>query len=115
MSLTADHLIVIGRGRLLADASVKDVIAASSANHVRVVSPDATALQALVEQHGGTVAPDEPDGLMVTGLECREVGVLAAQNGLTLYELSPQSASLEEAFMEMTRDTAEFHATAGLS
>jgi ABC-2 type transport system ATP-binding protein len=115
MSLTADHLIVIGRGRLLADASVKDVIAASSANHVRVVSPDATALQALVEQHGGTVSPDEPDGQMVTGLECREVGVLAAQNGLTLYELSPQSASLEEAFMEMTRDTAEFHATAGLS
>jgi len=114
MSLTADHLIVIGRGRLLADASVKEVIAASSANHVRVVSPDATALQALVEKQGGTVAPDERDGLMVTGLECREVGVLAAQNGLTLYELSPQSASLEEAFMEMTRDTAEFHATAGL-
>ena len=110
MALTADRLIVIGRGRLLADASVADVIAASSANHVRVVSPDADALRILIEGAGGSVSLDGADVLNVTGLECREVGVLAAQGGLTLYELSPQDASLEEAFMEMTRDSAEFHA-----
>ena len=80
MALTADRLIVIGRGRLLADASVSEVIAASSSNHVRVVTPDA-----------GALVP------------------LAAGAGLTLYELSPQTASLEEAFMEMTRDSADFH------
>ena len=110
MALTADRLIVIGRGRLLADASVADVIAASSANHVRVVSPDADALRILIEGAGGSVSLDGANVLNVTGLECREVGVLAAQGGLTLYELSPQDASLEEAFMEMTRDSAEFHA-----
>ena len=113
MSLTADHLIVIGRGRLLADAPVREVIAASSSNHVRVVSPDAAALGALVEQAGGTAHADGGDALTVTGLECRDVGELAARAGLTLHELSPQVASLEEAFMEMTRDSAEFHAAEG--
>jgi ABC-2 type transport system ATP-binding protein len=110
MALTADHLIVIGRGRLIADASVSEVIGRSSANHVRVVSPHASALRTLVEQNGGTVSPDPGDELEVTGLECREVGILAAGAGLTLYELSPQDASLEDAYMEMTRDSAEFHA-----
>ncbi len=110
MALTADRLIVIGRGRLLADSSVSEVIAASSANHVRVVSPQADALRRLIEEAGGSVSADGTDVLTVTGLECRNVGVLAAQGGLTLYELSPQDASLEEAFMEMTRDSADFHA-----
>ncbi|MDQ2825979.1 MAG: ATP-binding cassette domain-containing protein [Actinomycetota bacterium] len=108
MSQTADHLVVIGRGRLIADASVDEVIRSASANHVRVVSPQAAALQALVQQHGASAAPDGADTLTVTGLECRQVGELAAGAGLTLYELSPQQASLEEAFMEMTRDSAEF-------
>jgi ABC-2 type transport system ATP-binding protein len=56
------------------------------------------------------VSPDAGDELVVTGLQCREVGILAAGAGLTLYELSPQEASLEDAFMEMTRDSAEFQA-----
>jgi hypothetical protein len=114
MALSADHLIVIGRGRLIADASVSEVIGRSSANHVRVVSPHAGALRTLVEQNGGTVSRDPGDELEVTGLECREVGILAAGAGLTLYELSPQDASLEDAYMEMTRDSAEFHADVSL-
>ncbi len=108
MAMTADHLVVIGRGRLIADASVDEVIRSSSANHVRVVSPDAAALRALIEARGASADTDGDDALSVTGLECREVGELAAGAGLTLYELSPQKASLEEAFMEMTRDSGEF-------
>jgi ABC-2 type transport system ATP-binding protein len=110
MALTADRLIVIGRGRLIADASVSEVIASSSTNHLRVVSPQAPQLRTLIEAQGGTVTTEAGDILAVTGLLCRQVGVLAAQAGLTLYELSPQEASLEEAFMEMTRDSADFHA-----
>jgi ABC-2 type transport system ATP-binding protein len=108
MALTADHLVVIGRGRLIADATVDEVIRSSSSNHVRVVSPQAPALRALVERRGASAAADGPETLTITGLECREVGELAAGAGITLHELSPQQASLEEAFMEMTRDSAEF-------
>jgi len=108
MALTADHLVVIGRGRLIADASVEQVIGSASANHVRVVSPQATALRAIIETRGADVVADGSDTLTVTGLACREVGEMAAAAGITLHELSAQHASLEEAFMEMTRDSAEF-------
>ncbi len=117
MALTADHLIVIGRGRLIADASVGEVIAQASANHVKVVSPQAAALGALIRAAGADVMPEGDDALIVTGLECRDVGIIASGAGITLYELSRQEASLEEAFMEMTRDSAEYladpHITAG--
>jgi ABC-2 type transport system ATP-binding protein len=108
MALTADHLIVIGKGRLIADASVEEVIAQASANHVKVVSPQADALRARVAAAGADVEPESDDTLIVTGLECREVGIIAAGAGITLYELSRQEASLEEAFMEMTRDSTEY-------
>jgi ABC-2 type transport system ATP-binding protein len=108
MALTADHLIVIGKGRLIADASVQDVIDQSTANRVRVVSPQIAQLQALLTG-AATLEPDGADSLFVTGLACREVGTIAAGAGITLYELSPQQASLEQAFMEMTRDAGEFH------
>jgi len=108
MSQTADHLVVIGRGCLIADASVADVIGSASANHVRVVSPQAAALADLIETNGARASLEGNDALTVTGLQCREVGELAAGSGITLHELSPQQASLEEAFMEMTRDSAEF-------
>jgi ABC-2 type transport system ATP-binding protein len=110
MALTADHLIVIGKGRLIADASVAEVIAQASANHVKVVSPQADALRERVTAAGADAAPSGDDTLIVTGLECREVGIIAAGAGITLYELSRQEASLEEAFMEMTRGSEEFHA-----
>jgi ABC-2 type transport system ATP-binding protein len=117
MALTADHLIVIGRGRLIADASVGEVIAQASANHVRVVSPQATALRDLITAAGASVEAAGEDALLVTGLECRDVGIIASDARITLYELSRQEASLEEAFMEMTRDSAEYlgdeHVTAG--
>jgi ABC-2 type transport system ATP-binding protein len=108
MALTADYLIVVGQGRLIASGSVSDVIRQGSASHVRVVSPQADQLRTLVEARGGRVELDGAEGFAVTGLECRDVGVLAAGAGLILYELSPQQGSLEEAFMEMTRDRAEF-------
>ena len=108
MALTADHLIVIGRGRLIADASIAEVIAHASANHVKVVSPQAAALHALLTAAGAVVDADGEDALLVTGLECRDVGIIASGAGITLYELTRQEASLEEAFMEMTRDSAEY-------
>ena len=111
MSLTADHLIVIGRGRLIADASVDDIISQASANHVRVRAKDLDTIAAAVQTRGGTVRRESGDALSITGLECRDVGILAAEAGVTLYELSPQQASLEEAFMEMTRDSGEFVAS----
>jgi ABC-2 type transport system ATP-binding protein len=112
IALTADHLVVIGRGRLIADGSVRDFIGRSSTNHVRVVTPQADALRPLLEANGASVGQDGAETLSVTGLECREVGVIAAKGSITLYELSPQQATLEEAFMEMTRGSIEFHGEA---
>ncbi len=110
MALTADHLVVIGKGRLIADASVAEVIAQASANHVKVVSPQADLLRSRVIAAGAGAEPSGEETLIVTGMECREVGIMAAAAGITLYELTRQEASLEEAFMEMTRGTDEFHA-----
>jgi len=107
MALTADHLIVIGRGRLIADATVDDFISASSSSHVRVVSPQSHELELALRDNGADVSTDG-DALVVNGLDCRQVGTIAAGQSLTLYELSLQQASLEEAFMEMTSDTVEF-------
>jgi ABC-2 type transport system ATP-binding protein len=110
MALTADHLIVIGKGRLIADASVEEVIARASTNHVKVVSPQAAALGSLIVAAGADVEADGDDTLIATGLESRDIGIIAAGAGITLYELSRQEASLEEAFMEMTHDSAEYQA-----
>ena len=113
MALTADHLIVIGKGRLIADSSVDDVIKASSGRAVLVRTPDAAALQARLENAGASVEA-RPDGaMMVQGLEAPSIGKLAAEGGVVLYELTPQEVSLEEAFMELTQDSVEFHAAAG--
>ena len=110
MALTADHLIVIGRGRLLATGRVADFIEHTSGHRVRVATPDAAALTDLLRTKGATVTPDGTEGLSISGLECRDVGILAASAGLTLYELSAQRASLEDAFMELTREQADFRA-----
>jgi ABC-2 type transport system ATP-binding protein len=110
MALTADHLIVIGKGRLIADSSVDDVIKSSSGRAVLVRTPDAAALQDRLQNSGATVET-RPDGaMMVQGLEAPSIGKLAAEGGLVLYELTPQEVSLEEAFMELTHDSVEFHA-----
>ncbi|GAB3599215.1 ABC transporter ATP-binding protein [Angustibacter peucedani] len=109
MSLTADHLIVIGRGKLLADVATKDFIDASSSNSVRVRSPQADQLEQLLV--GRQVAVRRVDRyLEVDGLSTDEVGDLAAASSLTVHELFTERASLEAAFMEMTKDSVEYHA-----
>jgi ABC-2 type transport system ATP-binding protein len=110
MSLTADHLIVIGRGRKIADTSTTEFLQAASGNVVRVRSPQATELARLLVGPDVTVEPLEPGYLEVHGLTAAQIGDAAAANGFAVHELSPQQASLEEAFMNLTREEIEFKA-----
>ncbi|MCT9144195.1 ABC transporter ATP-binding protein [Streptomyces violarus] len=110
MALTAEHLVVIGQGRLLADTSMADFIARNSRSYVRVRSPQRERLLDVLHQ-AGIVAVESGDGVLeVEGGKAEHVGELAAQHGLTLHELSPQQASLEEAFMQLTAESVEYHA-----
>jgi len=111
MSLTADHLIVIGKGKLIRDESVTQFVESSSRHSVRVRSPQRERLEELVQHAGASFSRVEDGTLDVLGLEAAAIGELAASNGLVLHELTPKRASLEEAFMELTRDSVEFHAT----
>ena len=120
MAVTADHLIVIGRGRLIADSSTSEVIARGTEKSVRVRTPEPARLTDLITAAGGKVAqggavvPGEAaaaDGaglLTVTELEAPRIGELAASASIVLHELTPQLASLEEAFMELTSGSLEF-------
>ena len=113
MAVTADHLIVIGRGKLIADCSTQEFIERSSEKSVLVRSPDAARLADLIAAEGGKATPQEPaDGragtLQVTGLEAPRIGEIAAAQQLVLHELTPQLASLEEAYMELTADSLEY-------
>jgi len=111
MALTADHLIVVGRGRLIADTSVDDFVRRASGNVVRVRSPQADELRdRLVGASDVTVTVVEPGLLEVSGLSAPQIGETAARHGLVLHELMPQQVSLEEAFMDLTRDDVEFKA-----
>jgi ABC-2 type transport system ATP-binding protein len=112
LELTAQHLVIIGRGRILADMSMRDFIASSSRNHVHVVSPDAAALREVLAGPGVTLAWISPEVLEVEGMEAARVGELAARAGVTLHQLATVEASLEEAFMELTRDAVEYHGAA---
>jgi len=114
MSLTADHLIVIGRGRLIADLSVEQFLKQSSKNLVRVRSPQASELRELVLGPAVTVSSDEPGVLEIDGLTSEQIGELAAAHGIVLHELVPHQASLEEAFMDLTRGELEYQAAAGV-
>jgi ABC-2 type transport system ATP-binding protein len=124
MAVTADHLIVIGRGKLLADAPTEEVIARSSGQSVRVRTPDADRLIALISAEGGRAVPATsgnggadatpvPAGsqakvLTVTGIPAARIGELAASSSIVLHELTPQLASLEDAFLELTAGSLEF-------
>jgi ABC-2 type transport system ATP-binding protein len=110
MENTADHLIVIGQGRLIADCTVAEFIARNSELAIRVRTPQAARLAEVVSGAGGTARPDGENTLLVTGLTADRVGDLAFDNGVRVHELAPLQASLEEAFMELTRDSVEFHA-----
>jgi len=110
MQETADHVVVIGRGRLIADMPVHELTARASGGQVRVTSPRAADLKPLIENAGGTIAASTDGTLMVSGLTAPQVGEIAAANGIVLHELTPQRATLEAAFMELTRDSVEYHA-----
>ena len=108
MALTADHLIVVGRGRVLRDMSVAEFIADAGDNWVRVRSPQAPRLRDVLLGKGVTVSSSEPGHLAVRGLTSDEIGARAAAGAIPLFELSPVHASLEEAYMEITRDSVEY-------
>jgi ABC-2 type transport system ATP-binding protein len=110
MENTADHLVVIGRGRLVADCSVQEFIDRNSELSIRVKTPQAAQLSALLAEKGGVVAADGDEAIRVTRLPMTAIGDLAFDNGIRVHELSPIQASLEEAFMELTKDSVEYHA-----
>jgi ABC-2 type transport system ATP-binding protein len=127
MALTADHLLVIGKGRLIADTSADEFVRSSSQRSVHVRSPQAAELADRLREAGATVragstspvaaapvagqdAGTDPEVIEITGMDSAEVGKLAAAHGIALFELIPVRASLEEAFMELTQDSVEYQA-----
>ncbi|SDY82595.1 ABC-2 type transport system ATP-binding protein [Geodermatophilus africanus] len=112
MAQTADQLLVIGRGRILAAGPVQQVIDSVSGAAVRVRSPHAADLAALVAADGAVVSSPEPGVLELGGIDAARVGDIACAHGIALHELSPRSASLEEAYMSLTQDAVEYRSTA---
>jgi ABC-2 type transport system ATP-binding protein len=110
MENTADHLLVIGRGRLIADCSVTEFIERNSVQSVRIRTPQADLLVKVVLEAGGMTMPGGDGAVMVQGLPVDQVGDLAFEHQIRLHELAPTQASLEEAFMELTADSVEFRA-----
>ncbi|MFG3206569.1 ATP-binding cassette domain-containing protein [Streptomyces sp. NPDC048192] len=110
VSLVADHLIIVGRGRLLADTTVTDLVREAGGDTVKVATNDPARLREVLAGPGveitGRVGSEE---LQVTGVSAREIGLAAAEHGIPLFELTTKAVSLEEAFMELTRDAVEYH------
>ena len=127
MAVTADHVIVIGRGRLLRDQPMSEFIQEASADVVRVVTPETERLTQLLVQQGFTVSRSEaaesrtasfrvddldtPPALAVEGVTSRQVGTMAAEAGIPLWELAPQTGSLEAAYLALTRDSLDYDDT----
>ena len=110
MEHTADHLVVIGRGRLLADCTMEEFIARSSGQSVRVRSPQAELLAKAVAPAGGTATLEPGGALTVHGLNAMQIGDIAFDSQIRVHELTVVRASLEAAFMELTGDSVEYHA-----
>ncbi|MBA0051616.1 ABC transporter ATP-binding protein [Streptomyces sp. AJS327] len=110
MALTADHLIVIGQGRLLADTSMDEFITANSRTHVTLRTPEPDRARALLTAEHLTATALADGSLRVEDTPAARIGELAAREGLVLHELCPQQASLEEAFMRLTAESVEYHA-----
>ena len=110
MAMTADRLVIIGRGRLIAEASMAEFLAAGSGRSVTVRSPQARALAALLTARGATVIRQDADTLAVTGTTPEAIGELARAGGLTLTGLAAHQATLEDRYMELTRDAADYRA-----
>ncbi|MEU8700216.1 ABC transporter ATP-binding protein [Streptomyces sp. NPDC048680] len=111
-ALTADHLVIIGRGRLLADTTVADLIATAGGASVRVRTPRAPALHDLLQGPGIDITGTEPGELEVRGADAAHIGRIAAAHAIPLYELTPRTASLEQAFMDLTQESVEYRITA---
>jgi ABC-2 type transport system ATP-binding protein len=108
MSQTADHIIVLGRGRVIADAPVGEIMARSTGQAVTVRTPQTDALSAALVSAGATVTPDAQGTLLVTGVPAPRIGELASGAGVVLHELTPVAGSLEQAYMELTQGEAEY-------
>jgi len=108
MALTADHVVIIGKGKLIAEMPVTELTSGSSMSYVRVRSPQLADLKTAIEAKGTTAALEVDGSLSVRGMSTVDIGELAGSLGVVLHELSPQEASLEEAFMELTEDTVEY-------
>lgn len=112
MALAADRLIVIGRGRLIADASVDDFVRGATESGTRVVTPDAARFVEVLRAAGASIARTDDEVLLVQGVPASEIGRLALEERVELHELSPVRASLEDAYMELTADSVEYSAEA---
>ena len=114
MALTATNLVIIGRGRLMADTTVADFIERSGGDGVKVISADSARLRELLLGPDVTVTGEAgTETLTVSGLTARQIGQAAADAGIAVFELTPQAVSLEEAFMTLTGDTVEYRSNAG--
>ena len=115
MAVTADHVIVVGKGRLLRDQPMAEFIADASSDVVRVRSPHARTLATAVSGHGITVRTTADDVLEIEGMSSEQVGTIAARESVTLYELATQAASLEEAYMALTNESVAYRGNAGVA
>jgi ABC-2 type transport system ATP-binding protein len=111
MAQTASRLVVVGRGRLIADTTVEEFIGRASGQSVTVRTPEAVRLRELLLGRGVTITSQQSDELTVQGLTAEQIGIVAWQAHLPVFELVPQHASLEDAFMELTHDSVEYHSS----
>jgi ABC-2 type transport system ATP-binding protein len=110
MALVADHLIVVGRGRVLADTTVPELVRQMGGDAVLVASADPARLRSVLAGPGVEITGHPgSEELTVTGTSARDIGIKAAEHGIALFELTAKSVSLEEAFMELTKDAVEYH------
>ncbi|MCW4458717.1 ABC transporter ATP-binding protein [Microbacterium sp. MPKO10] len=108
MAQTADHVIVLGRGKIIADAPMTDIIAASTGNLVHVRTPQTADLARLLTAPDVSVTSRENGLLEVSGIDARQIGESAASHGIVLHELTPVNASLEDAYLQLTNDAVEY-------
>ena len=112
MALVAEHLVIVGRGRLLADTTVQDLVREAGGDTVKVATADPARLREILAGPGvGITGQAGSEELQVTGLSARTIGIKAAQHGVALFELTARTVSLEQAFMDLTRDAVEYHGT----
>jgi ABC-2 type transport system ATP-binding protein len=111
MAVTADHLIVIGKGKLLRDEGVNAFMESNAEHWVLVRSPQLAELVSAAKSAGAQVRPGTENSMEIAGLDSRAIGELAAANRITLHELATQRASLEDAFMDLTRDSVDYRST----